>query len=145
MPEFEIDRRILAASEPLASLKLSEARVQADSRWPWIVLVPRKPGAQEVDHLSAADRSLLMEEAVAAGAAVRAMGAVLGRPVEKLNLGALGNKVEQLHVHVVGRRRDDGAWPEPVWGWGTARPYPEGVLAQVIEAAMTALEGRRRK
>jgi diadenosine tetraphosphate (Ap4A) HIT family hydrolase len=145
MAEFEIDRRILAASEPLASLKLCEARIQTDGRWPWIVLVPRKPGAQEIEHLSPADRALLMEEVVAAGAAVRAIGAVLGRPVEKLNVGALGNRVEQLHIHVIGRRRDDEAWPEAVWGWGTARPYPEGVLAQIAEAAMTALEGRRRK
>ncbi|MEI9964521.1 MAG: HIT domain-containing protein [Caulobacteraceae bacterium] len=45
---------------------------------------------------------------------MRAIGAALGRPVEKLNVGALGNVTPQLHVHVVGRRADDAAWPARV-------------------------------
>src|SRR4051812_7352219 len=101
MAEFEIDPRLLAGSEPLAALQLCDARLMNDARWPWIVLVPRKPGAREVEHLAPKDRALLMEEAVIAGAAVRAMGAALGRPVEKLNFGALGNVVAQLHAHMV--------------------------------------------
>ncbi|HTI68122.1 MAG TPA: HIT domain-containing protein [Caulobacteraceae bacterium] len=145
MAVFAIDPRLLSASEPLASLKLSEARLQADARWPWIVLVPRKVGARELEHLTAADRATLMEEAVAAGVAVRAIGAASGRPVEKLNIGALGNRVEQLHLHVVGRRADDPAWPDPVWGMGEPRAYSESVLAAAREAALTALQGMKRK
>lgn len=80
-----------------------------------------------------------MDEAVAAGAAVGAVGQALGRPTEKLNLGALGNVVSQLHVHLVGRRRDDPAWPGPVWGFGQPEPYgPEG-LDHARRAARTAL------
>jgi diadenosine tetraphosphate (Ap4A) HIT family hydrolase len=59
--------------------------------------------------------------------------------VEKLNVGALGNVTPQLHVHVVGRRADDGAWPGPVWGFGAAEPYPPGVLALALAAARQAL------
>jgi diadenosine tetraphosphate (Ap4A) HIT family hydrolase len=145
MPAFAIDPRILAASEPLLSLKLCEARLQSDDRWPWIVLTPRKPGAREIEHLSPADRAQLMEEILAAAAAVRALGAALGRPVEKLNVGALGNIVEQLHVHVIGRRADDPAWPGPVWGVAGARPYSPERLAVAQSAAAPALQAMKRK
>lgn len=145
MPDFVIDPRLAGGSTPLISLKLSEARVQADARWPWIVLIPRKSGARELEHLTAADRSVLMDEVVAAGSAVRAMAAAAGRPIEKLNVGALGNKVEQLHLHIVGRRADDPAWPEPVWGLGKAVPYGDEALAAAREAALTALQGLKRK
>jgi diadenosine tetraphosphate (Ap4A) HIT family hydrolase len=137
--KFAVDKAILATSEPLASLKLCEARLQADARFPWIVLVPRRPGAREIDHLSATDRARLMEEVVLAGAAVRAIGAAIGRPVEKLNIGALGNITPQLHVHIVGRRPDDPAWPGPVWGVGEAKPMTEARLAQASAAAATVL------
>jgi diadenosine tetraphosphate (Ap4A) HIT family hydrolase len=136
---FSISPPILNTSEPLVSLGLCEARLQADARWPWIVLVPRRPGAREIEHLSAADRAALMEESVAAGAAVRAIGSALGRPVEKLNIAALGNVTPQLHVHVVGRRQDDPAWPAPVWGVGEAAPYEDVALERARAAALTIL------
>jgi diadenosine tetraphosphate (Ap4A) HIT family hydrolase len=80
-----------------------------------------------------------MEEVVQAGAAVRAVGEALGRPVEKLNVGQLGNVTPQLHVHIVGRRADDPAWPGPVWGVGTAKPYGPDPLATAVAAARRAL------
>jgi diadenosine tetraphosphate (Ap4A) HIT family hydrolase len=43
--------------------------------------------------------------------------------VEKLNVGNLGNMVPQLHVHVVGRRKGDPAWPGPVWGHSEPQRY----------------------
>jgi diadenosine tetraphosphate (Ap4A) HIT family hydrolase len=76
---------------------------------------------------------------------VRAMGAALGRPVEKLNIGALGNHVEQLHVHVVGRRSDDAAWPEPVWGVVGSVDYDQASLDLARGAAIPAFEGVKRK
>jgi diadenosine tetraphosphate (Ap4A) HIT family hydrolase len=144
MPDFKTDARILASTEPLGALKLSEAYVQTDSRWPWIVLVPRASGAKEIDHLPAKDRAQLMDEIVAAGAAVRAMGAALGRPVEKLNVGALGNIVPQLHIHVIGRRSDDATWPQPAWGVKGGETYAPDALEQVRTAALTALQAVRK-
>jgi diadenosine tetraphosphate (Ap4A) HIT family hydrolase len=141
MAEFKIDPRLLESSEPLAALRLCEARLHGDARFPWIVLIPRKPGAREIEHLTAKDRAVLMDEIVAAGAAVRALGAAVGRPVEKLNVGAIGNRVEQLHVHVIGRRTDDANWPDPVWGLPGAVAYEEKALAAALQAALPALEG----
>jgi len=136
---FRIDPAFEATSEPLADLELCHARLQDDARFPWIVLIPRIAGLRELEDLSPADRARLMEEVVAAGAAVRRIGHELARPVEKLNVGALGNVTPQLHVHVVGRRSDDPAWPGPVWGAGEARRYRPAELATALLTGRDAL------
>ena len=140
MTAFEIDPRLLASSIPVAALTLCEARLQADARWPWIVLIPRRPGLRELDELTAAEQVQLLQETAWTGEVVRAIGQAAGRPVEKLNVGLLGNVVAQLHVHVVGRRADDPAWPGPVWGFGEAAPYPAGETP--VELARAAFENR---
>lgn len=137
---FELHPAFPATSESLGDLALCHVRLQADARWPWVVLIPRIAGTQELEDLSANDRARLMAEIVLAGAAVRAAGQALGRPVEKLNVGQLGNVTPQLHIHVVGRRADDAAWPGPVWGVGAAAPYEAAALAAVITAAREALD-----
>ena len=140
MDRFELAAAFLSTSEPLASLRLSNARLTSDARFPWIMLIPRRVGARELEHITNGDRAQLMEEIIAAGAAVRAIGAALGRPVEKLNVGQIGNITPQLHVHVVGRRADDACWPGPVWGQGEPRPYDDRSLQAAIGAALTVLK-----
>lgn len=139
MAEVALDPAFVATSEALGDLPLCHVRLQADARYPWIVLIPRIPGARELEDLSPADRARLIEETVLAGAAVRAAGAALGLAVDKLNVGALGNVTPQLHVHVVGRRVGDPAWPGPVWGHSAAEAYSPAALAVAIEAARRAL------
>ena len=143
MDKFALASAFLSTSEPLASLKLCEARLQADFRFPWIVLIPRRAGARELEHISNGDRAQLMEEIIAAGAAVRAIGAAIGRPVEKLNVGQIGIKTPQLHIHVVGRRADDECWPEPVWGRGEAKDYDAKTLLAATAAALDVLKSMR--
>ena len=137
---FELDPAFLATSEALPGLALCEARLQLDARFPWIVLIPRVERAFELEHLSVEERAMLIAEIVVAGEAVRAVGAALGRPVENLNVGQLGNITRQLHVHVVGRRQDDACWPGPVWGQGTAAAYDADALAVALAAATAVLE-----
>jgi diadenosine tetraphosphate (Ap4A) HIT family hydrolase len=136
---FELDPAFPITSEALGDLALCHARLQADARYAWIVLVPRIAGARELEDLCGNDRAALMEEVVRAGAAVRAVGEALGRPARKLNVGQLGNVTPQLHVHVVGRRADDPAWPGPVWGVGAAEPYGADALARALAAARAVL------
>ena len=135
----QIDPAFLATSHALGELSLCHARLQADARWPWIVLIPRVAGARELEDLTPDQRGRLMEEIIAAGAAARALGRVMGFAVEKLNVGALGNVTPQLHVHVVGRRPGDAAWPGPVWGVGTAIPLGETELAEGMAEVRKAL------
>ena len=136
---FELHPAFPPTSEALGDLALCHARLQADARYAWIVLIPRMAGAIELEDLTANDRAALTEEIVQAGLAVRAVGSVLGRRVEKLNVGQLGNLTPQLHVHVVGRRADDAAWPGPVWGVGAAEAYGAANLARAMTAARQVL------
>jgi diadenosine tetraphosphate (Ap4A) HIT family hydrolase len=137
---FALHPDIEAASEHLADLPLCQARLQNDARFVWIVLVPRVAGASGIEDLTAEDQTALLAEVLAAGRAVRAAAEALGRPVERLNLGVLGNLVPQLHAHVVGRRRDDAAWPGPVWGSAPPLAYEPERLSLAADAARAVLE-----
>lgn len=139
MAEFSIDPAFVATSHKVADLPLCEARLHDDARYPWLVLVPRQPGLREIEDLDTAHWIQLMEEIVLAGTAVRAVGTALGLAVDKMNVGALGNVTAQLHVHVVGRRKGDPAWPGPVWGHSPAATYTAEGLAAPIAAARDAL------
>lgn len=136
---FEPHPAFPPTSRALGELALCHVRLQADARWPWLVLIPRIAGARELEDLSHEDRAALMEEIILAGSAVRVLGEALGRPVEKLNVGQLGNVTPQLHVHVVGRRADDPAWPGPVWGMGIVTPYDAAMLDLASRTARAVL------
>lgn len=132
MADFAVDPAFAAGSVFAADWALCHVRLQDDARFPWLILIPRVVGATELEHLSAADRTVLMEETVRAGALVRALAQTEGRPIDKLNVGAIGNVTVQLHMHVVGRRRDDGLWPDPVWGRpGAVRCEPDALAARI--------------
>lgn len=136
----QIDPAFLTGSHPLGDLELSHVRLQADRRFPWLILIPRIDGAHELEDLSPDHRRSLMEEIVSAGRAARAVGAALGLPALKLNVGQLGNVTPQLHVHVVGRHAGDAAWPGPVWGVAGALDYDPRALDVARAAARAALD-----
>ena len=121
---FVLDPRLEELTIFAADWPLARVLVMNDARYVWLTLVPRRVGIVEITDLSIEDRALLIEEAARAGEIVKRAGAV------KLNFGALGNMVPQLHLHVVGRAPGDPAWPGPVWGHGAAVPYDEGTQAQ---------------
>ncbi|GLK49175.1 HIT domain-containing protein [Brevundimonas intermedia] len=130
---FQVASAFEAGSVAAAEWSLCHVRLQDDARFPWLILIPRVEGAVELEDLSVEHRAVLMEETVRAGALVRRLAGTWGA-VEKLNVGAIGNVTAQLHVHVVGRRRDDGLWPDPVWGRGPAVPYAGEARARLLEA-----------
>lgn len=136
---FQIDPAFVATSHALGELTLCDVRLQDDARYPWFVLIPRGVALREIEDLMAMERAQLMDEIVHAGRALRVLGEALGVPVEKLNVGALGNVTPQLHVHIVGRRHDDPAWPGPVWGHSPADSYAADELAYAVETARRAL------
>ncbi len=136
---FQLDGAFPRTSHDVGELALSHVRLSADARFAWIVLIPRVGHAHELEDLAPGERDVLLEEILRAGEVVRAVGLALGRPVEKLNVGQLGNVTRQLHVHVVGRRADDAAWPGPVWGHGAPEAYSAGELATALATARRAL------
>lgn len=132
---FALDPRLAADTRLVASLPLCDVQLMDDARYAWLVLVPRRGGLVEIADLGDDDQAVLWREVNLAARALRAVS-----PCDKLNLGALGNVVRQLHVHVVARLEGDPAWPGPVWGHGQAQPYAESALHERLAAVRRALE-----
>lgn len=111
MSGFELDPRLAADSELLAVIDAIEVRAMRRVSWPWLLLVPRVAGAVELFDLDESQGSALWSLALRSGEALKR-----ATSADKINIGALGNVVAQLHVHIVSRHRGDPAWPGPVWG-----------------------------
>ena len=136
---FNADPAFEAGSVVVCDWPLCQVRLQDDARFPWLILIPRRAGLCEIEDLTAAERAALMDEVVRAGDMVRELGQAAGRPVQKLNVAALGNVTAQLHVHVIGRRHDDSLWPDPVWGRGAPAPYgASGLQAAISRLRLSA-------
>ena len=125
--DFVLDTRLAADSVLIADGPLSQIRLMNDDRFPWVVLVPRVPGASEWIDLDGSQQRLLLAEINQVSRHLKQ------KPnVTKLNIGALGNIVPQLHIHLVGRHEGDAAWPGPVWGSGPAHRYEAAALDQHV-------------
>jgi diadenosine tetraphosphate (Ap4A) HIT family hydrolase len=135
MIPFQLDSRLAADTIPLGRLALSRVLLMDDARYPWLILVPERPELAEIIELPEPDRIVLMREIAAVSEVLKALYAP-----DKLNVGALGNKVRQLHVHVLARFASDAAWPGPVWGVGEALPYPPHMAGVKADGIVTALK-----
>ena len=138
---YALDPRLAADTIYVASLAVSELLIMDDARYPWVVLVPRVENARELHEMDGADGAAAWAEITAVSAAVGAWSGVA-----KVNMGALGNMVPQLHIHVVGRHDDDPAWPGPVWGHSPRVPYREGEadrFSAYLLSALTSLANKR--
>jgi len=110
----------------ITRLPLCRVLLMNDRRFPWVILVPERENVREIHELPPEDRAQLIEEIARVGEALQR----LFEP-DKLNVGALGNVVPQLHIHVVARADSDDAWPGPVWGSGAAVPYSDEELPAI--------------
>jgi len=131
---FELDARLEADSVPLMWLGLCELRLMNDRRWPWLLLVPQRPGVEEVHDLTPLDQAMLTFET---NMVAQALKKVTG--CTKINTAALGNIVRQLHMHVVARSEGDPGWPGPVWGFGPPEPYKVDAMRGFIDKMRAAL------
>ncbi len=128
-PQLEAD------TVAVGDLPLSRVLIINDANYPWLILVPRQPGATEILDLGTAERAQLMDEIARASAALKEITAC-----DKLNIAALGNVVPQLHIHIIARHKSDAAWPMPVWGRVKARSYDGPTLSRFILLISRALE-----
>lgn len=131
---FELDARLNADSVQVMWLGLCELRIMNDCRWPWLLLVPQRPGIDEIHDLTPLDQAMLTFE-------TNMVAQALKRETRctKINTGALGNIVRQLHVHVIARSEGDPGWPGPVWGFGPREPYRPEELHRMIDNVKSAL------
>jgi diadenosine tetraphosphate (Ap4A) HIT family hydrolase len=120
---------------PVGDLGLARVLLANDANYPWLILVPRRPGLVELIDMDDAAQVLLLGEVAAAARALKSI-----TECEKLNIAALGNQVAQLHVHVIGRRHSDAAWPKPVWGAAPPAAYSPAIRDGLIGALRRALQ-----
>jgi diadenosine tetraphosphate (Ap4A) HIT family hydrolase len=133
---FELDPRLAADTVELARWPLCRVLLMNDSNYPWLILVPQRPGLRDFDEVAGADRGILDSEITRACAALR----TLFKP-HKLNVASLGNAVPQLHIHVIARQTTDPAWPKPVFGIVPAKPYTAEALV-AFRKRFTAAVGK---
>lgn len=115
---FMLYPQLAADTVPVGDLPLCRLLLAKDANYPWLILVPRRPGLVDLIDVDAADRAVLTTEIDTTARALKAI-----TECDKLNVAALGNVVPQLHVHIIARRHSDAAWPKPVWGVVPAIPY----------------------
>jgi diadenosine tetraphosphate (Ap4A) HIT family hydrolase len=123
---FVLDSRLEQDTLLLGDFPLCRLLLMNDAQYPWFILVPRREEVSELFQLDTADQQALWQEATSLAETVKdTFGA------DKMNVATLGNVVSQLHVHVIARRRDDPAWPGPVWGKHPAQPYGAEQVAAI--------------
>jgi diadenosine tetraphosphate (Ap4A) HIT family hydrolase len=138
MTAFTLHERLRSDTVAIAAWPLSLLLLMNARQWPWLILVPQRAGLREIHDLEASDRARLIEEIARASRCLE----TLVQPA-KINVGALGNLVPQLHVHVIARFTDDPAWPRPVWGTVAPEPYEAAALKDRVRQIRSALgEGR---
>lgn len=115
---FTLDQRLANDTLRLGALPLSEVLLFDDERYDWLILVPRRALVTEFLDLPQAEQVQLASEIKFVSQALKQW-----QPQAKLNVGALGNVVAQLHVHLLLRHPNDAAWPGPVWGHSPAQRY----------------------
>ena len=124
---FVLDSRLAADCIRIGDLSLSTLLLLNDARFPWFILVPRRAGVSEIFELDEPDQEQLWRESARLSAFIKQ-----AFHADKLNIGALGNLVPQLHVHHIARYRSDPAWPGPVWGVGQAQPYDKPLISERV-------------
>jgi diadenosine tetraphosphate (Ap4A) HIT family hydrolase len=124
---FDLDPRLAADTAWICDWPLSTVLLMRDSRYAWLILVPRAAGASEIFDLPPDAQARLWQEVTHAAELLKAL-----TRCRKINVGALGNVVAQLHVHVVAREAGDFAGNGPVWGQGAAVPYAPGDLDTLL-------------
>ncbi|HUO93953.1 MAG TPA: HIT family protein, partial [Rhizomicrobium sp.] len=129
----ELHSQLAADTVFLEDWPLSRVLLLNDARYAWLVLVPRRMGLSELHDVTPADRVALTDEVMRASESLKRLTGAA-----KINTGALGNLVPQLHIHVVARAPGDPAWPGPVWGHSPAQPYS----AAALEQQLVRLRGR---
>jgi diadenosine tetraphosphate (Ap4A) HIT family hydrolase len=121
-----IDKNFLKDSYYINRLKLCTIRLINNSKFPWIILIPNRKNKTDITDLNSKDQILLMKEIVHCS---KLMKKIFKTP--KLNVEKIGNKVPQLHIHIIARFKKDSSWPLSVWVV-KGKPYTEKALSETI-------------
>jgi diadenosine tetraphosphate (Ap4A) HIT family hydrolase len=128
-PSWSLHPQLASDTTPVGDLPLSRVLVINDARYPWLLLVPRRPDVSEIIDLTEVEQAQLTTEITRVARVMKDV-----TRCDKLNIAALGNAVPQLHVHIIARRKSDATWPKPVWGALPPLAHDPGELERFIAA-----------
>ncbi|MGI9365517.1 MAG: HIT domain-containing protein [Rhizobiaceae bacterium] len=117
-PDWQLDSRLRSDTFVISETNDRILLLMNDKRWPWMILVPKVAGAEELHDLPVEQVQNELLIATLLGETLKSF-----THCEKINIAAIGNSVRQLHIHIVARQTGDANWPAPVWGYGTGEPY----------------------
>jgi|SRR5690554_146634 len=133
----ELDPRLLADTQALGETSLCWLRWMNDQRFPWLVLVPKRKDMREWYQLEQHEQHELLDLVNRCALHLQVLTGA-----RKMNIGALGNVVPQLHIHIIARQEGDPCWPGPVWGNGAAEAWPAGRQPDWIKPLRERLSDR---
>ena len=107
---FKINNKFLKSSHYIVDLKLCSVRLNDNSKFPWLILIPKRKNVTDISELNSKDQTLLMKEIVLVSRLMKKLF-----KTSKLNIEKIGNIVPQLHIHIISRKRTDSSWPLSVW------------------------------
>ena len=121
-----INKNFLNKSHYITDLKLCSVRLIDNSKFPWIILIPKKKKINDITELTSKDQILLMKEIVFCSKIMKK-----AFNTSKLNVEKIGNVVPQLHIHIIARFKNDSSWPLSVWVVGE-KPYTKKLLLNTV-------------
>jgi len=107
---FKINKKFQATSYHITELKLCSIRLHNNSKFPWVILIPKRKNITDMSELNSKDQILLMKEIVYVSKIMKKLF-----KTDKLNIEKIGNIVPQLHIHIIARNKKDCTWPLSVW------------------------------
>ena len=130
---FKLDRKFLKTSLHLIDLKLCTIRLNDNSKFPWIILIPKRNKITDISDLNSKDQTLLMKEIVYVSKVMKKLF-----KTSKLNVEKIGNIIPQLHIHIIARSKKDSSWPLSVWVV-KGKNYSKTALKVIVDKLRKAL------
>ena len=134
---FKINKKFLNLSHHVAELKLCSLRLNDNSKFPWIILIPKRKNVSDMSDLNSKDQILLMKEIVYVSKFMKKVF-----KTSKINIEKIGNLVPQLHIHIIARRKKDSSWPLSVWVT-KSKKYSKLALVKILEKVKERLNKKR--
>ena len=131
---FKLDKKFLKSSHYVKDLKLCTIRLHDNSKFPWLILIPKRIKIKDITELNSKDQILLMKEIVFVSKIMKKLF-----KTSKLNVEKIGNIVPQLHIHIIARTKRDSSWPLSVWVV-KGKKYSKTALTNMIEKIKNAFK-----
>ena len=131
---FKINNKFLKSSHHIIDLKLCSVRLHDNSKFPWLILIPKRKNVTDISNLNSKDQILLMKEIVFVSKLMKKLF-----KTSKLNVEKIGNIVPQLHIHIISRKKTDSSWPLSVWVV-KGKKYSAKTLKEVLNKIRSAFK-----